>query len=157
MCALQVPSDSILTETLAVNTTGIQTHLNCIKPTSFNTATISSSNVTLQATFSAGCNVSLNLDPSDGTDQFSVTAASTCAPSNQDLNFQPVVFWFYHLTDSGAPEGTAVFCQPSIAIFEIETSMNLNDGSLGTCTIVEPFNNTNNVTGNPLNSEAYNG
>lgn len=35
--------------------------------------------------------------------------------------------------------------------------MNLNDGSMGACIIVEPFENTNNVTGNPLNGEAFNG
>lgn len=118
---------------------------------------LSSSNVTLQATFSATCNGSLSLNPNDGPDQFSVTAASTCAPSSQDLDFQPVFFWFYHLTESGDSQGTAVFCQPSIAIYVVETTMDLNAGSLGDCTIIEPFNSTNNVTGNPLNGEVYNG
>jgi hypothetical protein len=118
---------------------------------------VSSSNVTFQATFSDTCNGSLSLNPSDGPDQFSVTAASTCAPSNQDLDFQPVFFWFYHVTESGDSQGTAVFCQPSIAIFVVQTSMAMSDGSLGNCTIVEPFNATNNVTGSPLNGAAYNG
>lgn len=35
--------------------------------------------------------------------------------------------------------------------------MDLNDGSMGNCTIVEPFEYTNNVTGSPLNGEAFNG
>ncbi|OAX35822.1 hypothetical protein K503DRAFT_696301 [Rhizopogon vinicolor AM-OR11-026] len=151
------PPGSILNGTLGVNTTGIQTFVNCTKPTSFQTTTLSSSNVELQANFSAGCNGSLSLNPGNGPDQFSVEAASTCAPSNQDLDFQPVFFWFYHLTESGDSQGTAVFCQPSIAIFVVETTMDLNDGSLGNCTIVDTFNSTNNVTGNPLNGEAYNG
>lgn len=84
-------------------------------------------------------------------------AASTCAPSFQDLDFQPVFFWFYHVAESGDSQSTAVFCQPSIAIFVVETTMNMNDGSLGQCTIIEPYNSTNNVTGDPLNGEAYNG
>lgn len=157
ICALQPPAGSILNGTLAVNTTAIQTHVNCIKPTSFTTTNLTSSNVVLSATFSPSCNASLSLDPNDGPDQFSVTAASTCAPSYQDQNFQPVVFWYYHLSDNGDALGTAVFCQPSIAIFVVATTMNLNDGSMGACIIVEPFENTNNVTGNPLNGEAFNG
>ncbi|KAG2113491.1 uncharacterized protein F5147DRAFT_681196 [Suillus discolor] len=152
------PAGSILNGTLAVNTTAIQTHVNCIKPTSFTTTTnLTNSNVVLSATFSPSCNATLSLDPNDGPDQFSVTAASTCAPSYQDQNFQPVLFWYYHLSDNGDALGTAVFCQPTIAIFVVATTMNLNDGSMGACIIVEPFENTNNVTGNPLNGEAFNG
>ncbi|OJA11337.1 hypothetical protein AZE42_04932 [Rhizopogon vesiculosus] len=151
------PPGSILNGTLGVNTTGIRTLVNCTKPTSFQTTTLSSSSVELQANFSTGCNGSLSLDPGNGSDQFSVEAASTCAPSSQDLDFQPVFFWFYHLTESGDSQGTAVFCQPSIAIFVVETTMDLSNGSLGNCTIVDTFNSTNNVTGNPLNGEAYNG
>lgn len=151
------PPGSILNGTLAVNTTAIQTNVNCIKPTSFTTTNLSSTSIALEATFSASCNASLGLNPNDGPDQFSVTPASTCAPSYQDLNFQPVVFWFYHLSDNGDPLGTAVFCQPSIAIFVVETTMDLNDGSMGNCIIVEPYEDTNNVTGNPLNGEAFNG
>lgn len=151
------PPGSILNGTLAVNTTAVQTHVNCINPTSFTTTNLTSSDFVLSATFSATCNASLGLNPNDGSDQFSVTPASTCAPSYQDQNFQPVIFWYYHLTDNGDALGTAVFCQPSIAIFVVTTTMDLNDGSMGDCTIVEPFEYTNNVTGNPLNGEAFNG
>ncbi|KAG1748155.1 hypothetical protein EDB19DRAFT_1905206 [Suillus lakei] len=132
------PPGSILNGTLAVNTTAIQTHVNCIQPTSFTTTNLSSSSFVLEATFSA-------------------TSASTCAPSYQDQNFQPVFFWYYHLSDNGDAQGTAVFCQPSIAIFIVSTTMDLNDGSMGNCIIVEPFEYTNNVTGSPLNGEAFNG
>ncbi|KAG1858479.1 hypothetical protein F4604DRAFT_1794294 [Suillus subluteus] len=151
------PPGSILNGTLAVNTTAVQTHVNCINPTSFTTTNLTSSDFVLSATFSTTCNASLSLNPNDGPDQFSVTAASTCAPSYQDQNFQPVIFWYYHLSDNGDALGTAVFCQPSIAIFIVTTSMDLNDGSMGDCTIVEPFEYTNNVTGNPLNGQAFNG
>ncbi|KAG1864998.1 hypothetical protein DFJ58DRAFT_771933 [Suillus subalutaceus] len=151
------PAGSILNGTLAVNTTAVQTHVNCINPTSFTTTNLTSSDFVLSATFSTTCNASLSLNPNDGPDQFSVTAASTCAPSYQDQNFQPVIFWYYHLSDNGDALGTAVFCQPSIAIFIVTTSMDLNDGSMGDCTIVEPFEYTNNVTGNPLNGQAFNG
>jgi hypothetical protein len=50
-----------------------------------------------------------------------------------------------------------VFCQPSISVFVVSTTMDLDDGSMGDCIIVEPFQYTNNVTGSPLNGEAYNG
>ncbi|KAG2360273.1 hypothetical protein BDR07DRAFT_1487218 [Suillus spraguei] len=42
--------------------------------------------------------------------------------------------------------GTAVFCQPSIAISVVKTTMDLNNGSMGDCTTVERFNHPNNVT-----------
>jgi hypothetical protein len=151
------PPGFILNGTLAVNTTAVQTHVNCIKPTSFTTTNLTSSDFVSSATFSPSCNASLSLSRNDGSDQFSVTAASTCAPSYQDQNFQPVIFWYYHLSDNGDALGTAVFCQPSIAIFVVTTTMDLNDGSMGDCTILEPFEYTNNVTGNPLNGEAFNG
>ncbi|KAG2354931.1 hypothetical protein BDR07DRAFT_1493874 [Suillus spraguei] len=151
------PAGTILNGTLAVNTTAIQTHVNCIKPTSFITTNLTSSDFVLSAIFSPSCNGTVSLNPSDGTDQFSVTAASTCTSSYQDQNFQPVIFWYYHLSDNGDALGTAVFCQPSIAVFVVTTTMDLNDGSMGECIIVEPFDYTNNVTGNPLNGEAFNG
>ncbi|KAG0704064.1 hypothetical protein DFH29DRAFT_398763 [Suillus ampliporus] len=151
------PPGSILNGTLAINTTAIQTNVSCIPPTSFSTTNLSSSNVVLQATFPDNCNTSLSLNPNDGPDQFSVSAASTCAPSSLDLNFQPVFFWFYHATDSGDLQATAVFCQPSIAIFVVTTTMDLNNGSMGKCKSIKPFESTNNVTGSPLNGEAFNG
>jgi hypothetical protein len=156
-CPLQAPAGSILNGTLAVNTTAVQTHVNCIKPTSFTTTNLTNSSVVLSATFSPSCNATLSLNPNDGPDQFSVTAASTCAPSYHDQKFQPVFFWYYHLSDNGDALGAAVFCQPSIAVFVVSTTMDLDDGSMGDCIIVEPFQYTNNVTGSPLNSEAYNG
>jgi hypothetical protein len=124
---------------LAVNTTAVQTHVNCIKPTSFMMTNLTSSDFVSSATFSPSCNASLSLNRNNGFDQFSVTAVSTCAPSYQDQNFQPVIFWYYHLSDNGDALGTAVFCQPSIAIFVVTTTMDLNDGSMGDCTILEPF------------------
>lgn len=151
------PPGPILNGTLAVNATAVQTHVNCINPTSFTTTNLTSSSVVLSAVFSPSCNATLSLNPNDGPDQFSVTAASTCAPSDQDQNFQPVFFWYYHLSDNGDALGTAIFCQPSIAIFVVTTTMDLNDGSMGDCIIVEPFEYTNNVTGSPLNGEAFNG
>ncbi|KAG2072528.1 hypothetical protein BDR04DRAFT_1096508 [Suillus decipiens] len=151
------PPGSILNGTLAVEITAIQTHVNCTKPTSFTTTNLTGSDVVLSAIFSPSCNGSLSLDPSDGTDQFSVTAASTCATSNQDQNFQPIFFWYYRLSDNGDALGTAVFCQPSIAIFVVKTTMDLNNGSMGKCTIVRPFDHPNNVTSNPLNGQAFNG
>ena len=51
----------------------------------------------------------------------------------------------------------AVFCQPTINVFAMMTTMDLSNGTLGTCTILDASVGSNNVTGSPLNGRAFNG
>ncbi|KAI6008774.1 hypothetical protein F5J12DRAFT_905161 [Pisolithus orientalis] len=83
----------------------------------------------------------------DGSQQYSVINASS------------FVFWYY-LQDTSAtndPQVSAIFCQPSMRVFTMSTSMNLGNGTLGDCTILQNFTEPNNVTGDPLNSQIFNG
>ncbi|KAF9221127.1 hypothetical protein BS17DRAFT_785959 [Gyrodon lividus] len=154
----QPPSESYLNGTLAVNTTGIQTHVNCVGPDSLNLTT-ASGNYIASAAFPGGCSASLVFSPINGNEQYSVLNASNCSPEDLDVMFQPVIFWFYLMGEASdnEPQITGVYCNPTMKVFVMETSMNLNDGSLGDCTILYPYESSNNVTGSPLNGQPYNG
>lgn len=141
-----------------MNTTGIRSQVNCVNPTSLN-LTPSGGNYTAQATFRNGCSANLDFTASAGNQQYSVLNAGSCASQGQDIEFQPVVFWYYFQdTSSGSgPEVAAVFCEPMINIFAMSASMDLSSGTLGNCTILDTYVQPNNVTGNPLNGQAFSG
>ena len=152
--SFQTPPGSYLNGTLAVNTTGIRTNVNCIDPNSLNLS-ISGSNYTAQATFPNYCSASLSFSTSNGNRQYSVLAASGCGSQGQNIEFQPVVFWYYFqgTSASSTPQVDAVFCQPTIC----RHRWTLSDGTLGNCTILGHYVKANNVTGSPLNDKAFNG
>lgn len=65
---------------------------------------------------------------------------------------------FYHLRDSdSSPEAKTVFCTPTIEIFNVMATANLNNGSLANVTTLTGYTTPNNVTGGPLNGQAFNG
>jgi hypothetical protein len=138
-----------------VNTTGIQTEVNCVSPDSLN-LTAASGDYVISATFPGGCSAGLTFSPGNGDQQYSVLNASNCAPAGMDIMFQPVVFWF-HLLGDNEPQVAGVYCNPTVSVFMMETSVNLTDGSLGNCTALYEDVSPNNVTGSPLNGHPYNG
>ncbi|KAH7886617.1 hypothetical protein F5I97DRAFT_1020265 [Phlebopus sp. FC_14] len=154
----EAPSASYLNGTLAVNTTGIQTNVNCVNPTSLHLTT-SNSGYIAEATFPGGCLAHLAFSAANGNEQYSALNVSNCAPSGLDISHQPVVFWYYLMDSStdSQPYLASVFCQPTMRIFVIQTSMDLNDGSLGSCSILYEDESSNNVTGSPLHGQPYNG
>jgi hypothetical protein len=66
------------------------------------------------------------------------------------------MFWYFHFDEDGAPAGAAVFCAPSIAVFSITATANLNNGSLANVAIIDDYTVPNNVTAEPLLGQAYN-
>ncbi|KAG8215750.1 hypothetical protein J3R82DRAFT_7648 [Butyriboletus roseoflavus] len=150
----QAPPGSYLNGTLAINTTAIQTKVNCVSPASLNVTSANGSYVA-SATFPGGCFASNAFNPGNGTEQYNVINASSCASPGLDIVFQPVVFWFYLNTSS--PQVASVYCNPTMNVFTVGTSMDLSNSSLGPCTILEPEEGTNNVTGSPQNGRPYNG
>ncbi|KAF8840118.1 hypothetical protein BDN67DRAFT_996927 [Paxillus ammoniavirescens] len=154
----QAPPDSYLNGTLAVNTTGIKSEVNCVSPDSLNLTT-TSGNYTASATFPGGCSASLIFNPANGDEQYSVLNVSNCAAVGVDITFQPVVFWFYLMggASNNEPQVAGVYCNPTMSVFTMETSMNLNDGSLGACTPLYSDVSSNNVTGSPLHGQPFNG
>lgn len=147
-----------LNGSLAVNTTGLQTEVNCINTESLN-LTSSVGNYVARATFPNTCIANFTFGIADGNQQYSVINISSCALKGQDISFQPVIFWYYFQdrTTTDDPQVSAIFCQPSMKAFAIMTSMNLNNGTLGDCTTLQNFTEPNNVTGAPLNGQVFNG
>lgn len=147
-----------LNGSLAVNTTGLQTEVNCINTESLN-LTSSVGNYVARATFPNTCIANFTFGIADGNQQYSVINTSSCALKGQDISFQPVIFWYYFqdMTTTDDPQVSAIFCQPSMKAFAIMTSMNLNNGTLGDCTTLQNFTEPNNVTGAPLNGQVFNG
>ena len=137
-----------------MNTTAIQTEVNCASPTSLNVTNVDGSYVA-SATFPSGCSASNTFSPINGTQQFNVVNADSCASAGLDVEFQPVVFWFY--LNASSPQVASVYCNPTMNVFTVQTSMNLTTAALGPCTIIEPAGGTNNVTGSPQNGRPYNG
>ncbi|KAF8553065.1 hypothetical protein OG21DRAFT_1485715 [Imleria badia] len=150
----QAPPSSYLNGTLAVNITAIQTEVNCASPTSLDVTNVDGS-YTASATFPSGCSATNVFSPSNGTQQFSVVNANSCASAGLNVEFQPVVFWFF--LNASSPQVASVYCNPTMNVFTVQTSMNLTTASLGPCTIIEPAGGTNNVTGSPQNGRPYNG
>ncbi|KAI6127127.1 hypothetical protein F5141DRAFT_1085716 [Pisolithus sp. B1] len=134
-----------LNGSLAVNTTGLQTEVNCINTESLS-LTSSGGNYIAQAAFLNTCSADFTFGIADGNQQYSVTNASSCALESQD-----------NMTTTDDPQVSAIFCQPSMNVFTILTSMNLNNGTLGDCTALQNFTEPNNVTGDPPNGQVFNG
>lgn len=105
--------------------------------------------------FPGGCSASSQFSPGNGAEQYNVVNASSCASPGLDIMFQPVVFWFYLNTSS--PQVASVYCNPTMNVLTVGTSMDLSNSALGPCTILNPVEGTNNVTGSPLNGHPYNG
>ncbi|KAG6844990.1 hypothetical protein H0H87_001933 [Tephrocybe sp. NHM501043] len=77
--------------------------------------------------------------------------------ANSVVQFQPVMFWYFHNKTDGTPEVKTVFCAPSIKAFDVTASANIEDKSLTDVTILNDHVSDNNVTGSPLDGKAFNG
>ncbi|KAI6021005.1 hypothetical protein EDC04DRAFT_2939447 [Pisolithus marmoratus] len=144
--------------TLVVNTTGLRTEVNCVSTESLD-LTSSDGNYSVQATFPNACIASFTFGAANGNQQYSVINANNCAPAGEEISFQPVVFWYYFqdTTATDGPHVSAVFCQPSMNVFIMATSMDLGNSALGDCTILQNFTEPNNVTEGSLNGRIFNG
>lgn len=153
---IQFPENPVLNGSMIVDTVGIQTQVNCALPATFNLNTPGSGNYTIQSTSAQGCSNTATFDPSSSEQQYGVSVVSNCG-SASSINFQPVMFWYFHLNSQQKPEARGVFCQPTIGIFNIKATANLNNGSLANVTVLNDYAPSNNVTGSPMNGQAFNG
>ncbi|KAJ7320803.1 hypothetical protein DFH08DRAFT_970524 [Mycena albidolilacea] len=150
------PPDSVLNGTLSVNTTAIKSTANCEAPQTFALTTPGTSNFTIDASNSAGCSGSVTFDPeaTSTSTQYGATAIANCG--SDDVQYQPVMFWFFHRQDDGTPQGASVFCNPTIETFNVIAEVDLNNGLPIGVTAVDEATTPNNVTGDPLNGQAFN-
>jgi hypothetical protein len=84
------------------------------------------------------------------------------AYASTPLQFLPVIFWFF--TYQPTPSASATFCFPTIELFDVSVNVDLASGNLTQVTELGPFTGSSNfsslssnITGAPLNGQAYNG
>lgn len=149
------PTNSYLNGTMGVNTTGIQTNVNCARPNQLSlTPTSNPNNSIISATSIDGCSVEVSLNPNNAEQQYGVTNVPNCGANSTDIAFQPVFFWFWQQSPKNS---AAVFCQPLIQLFDVTAFAFLNNNSLTNVTKVDNYPTANNVSGAPLNGVPYNG
>src|SRR5262245_33367733 len=140
---------------MAVNTTGIQTLVNCANPISSSLLT-PGGNYTILATSDKECAANVTFNPATADQQYGVIPGD-CGATGLNVSQQGVMFWYFHRRQDGTPEAKSVFCQPTINVFNIVATANLNNGSLANVTVINAYTPSNNVTEAPLGGHAFNG
>jgi hypothetical protein len=76
---------------MGVNTTGIQTNVNCARPNQLSVTPSSNPNSsTISATSIDGCSLQVSLNPNSAAQQYGVVNVPNCGTSSTDVAFQPV-------------------------------------------------------------------
>ncbi len=77
---------------MGVNTTGIQTDVNCARPNQLSVTPSSTSSNTsvISATSIDGCSLQVSLDPNNAEQQYGVVNVPNCGTSSTNVAFQPV-------------------------------------------------------------------
>ena len=116
---------------------------------------------TNSATFS-GCTYSWTVDKSS-QHLFGAQVMTPCSAFNTTVEFMPVIFWFF--TYEPTAMASVTMCAPSIALHNVAVTVDLSTSNL---TSVQTLGNVvpgqgnftqhaGNLTGAPLNGQAYNG
>jgi len=115
--------------TFLVNTTGLQSNVNCSNPSEQPIVTpTEGANFTLSSKSMDGCVHNVTFDSNVTTHGVEPVPCPGNAAS-LDVQFQPVMFWYYLDSDSGSQVKT-VFCTPNVVIAEIQILANLSNGVL---------------------------
>ncbi len=158
----QLPDNPGLNASILVNTTGVRTNINCEQSTSLNlnTSTPPYYNITAQGADGCSATVQFNISASSLDEQQYGSApanAQNCGlPADTDIDFLPLMFWFYNTDAQNIPQAAAVICRPQIQLFNVMANVNLNNGSLVDVTILNNYTAPNNVSGDPLDGKVYN-
>jgi len=147
--------------TVSANTTAIKTSSNC-SPMAVQSTATGGGGWNNDATFD-GCTFSFYTGPTT-TRQFGVDVMPDCNNTGAPEYFRPIIFWFFTF-DTTPPQGSATFCAPTIALFDVVANVDINTGNLTSIQELQPFNTSTslfaslskNVTGAPLNGQAFNG
>jgi hypothetical protein len=110
-----------------------------------------------------GCNYNFTVNTT-ANNQFGADVMPDCNNTGAPPHFRPIVFWFFTL-ETTPPQGVATFCAPTISLLDVSAIVDMNNGSLISVLEIQPFNTSTspfaslsqNVTGPPLNGQAFNG
>jgi hypothetical protein len=68
------------------------------------------------------------------------------------------MFWFFiNNSTGGAPQEKTVFCLPTIGLYTVNVTVGVSNNTVVNVTLVDNYPLSNNITGPPLNGEAFNG
>jgi hypothetical protein len=82
--------------------------------------------------------------------------SADCASESQlSISFRQVVFWFY--TPSPSVVLTAIFCSPTIELWNVTVTIDPTTTSVTSLTPRQQIQNVSSITGPPGNGRAYNG
>lgn len=166
--------------TLYLNTPAIQTQVQCVSGSvtlsnGQNTTKDSSPAVTMTATLGSGatggynssCTFEVDIDtPSvnwqsgattvqPSCNQYITTGSKSGLPTDDlAVDFRSVAFWAYSWD---AKSGAAIFCTPQITANNVLVKTNVTTNTIWNITSTGTYSPGNNVTGSPLNGQAYNG
>ncbi|GJJ13001.1 hypothetical protein Clacol_007250 [Clathrus columnatus] len=154
----QYPSSVSSNSTVTVNTTAIETILNCTSPSV--DVIPNPPNTTLQVTIAPNCTRTVIIDPASSTSQYGVQAITDCAGGDTDSpEFAPALFWFYTVgSGTGQLLARAVFCDISLKTAAVETTVDGKTGLLTDLNVIgEVGFDSNNITSGAFSGNAFNG
>lgn len=116
---------------------------------------------TNNATFN-GCTFSYQVNKST-PHLFGTDIMPDCGAGTTEY-FRPIVLWFFTY-DSTPPQSSATHCAPVISLWEVEAQVDIASMNMTSVKETRPFNastspfasSSSNITGAPLNGQAYNG
>ncbi|KAF7305525.1 hypothetical protein HMN09_00805400 [Mycena chlorophos] len=151
------PTDTGLNGSMTVNTTAVQSNPNCSDPNATPQFTLVDTTSAVITTSSVdNCIANVTIDPTVSEQQYGVANVPNCGPARNET-FQQVVFWFYqNLNNSTSPQLATVFCNPSMALYQVMASADLLSGQLTNVTPLNEYTTPNNVSGAPINSVPFN-
>ncbi|EMD35947.1 hypothetical protein CERSUDRAFT_115895 [Gelatoporia subvermispora B] len=160
----QALDDLGLNATLTFATTGVNSLPNCEVTTSHVDVSDTARSI-INATAADGCSATIIFDSSVTTtvngNRYAYGANQTnlasCGVSpSTDIDFQPVAFWFY-TNSTGSAQAQTVICRPEIQVSDVSVTVWVNNNTLLDVQPSANYTAANNVTGNPLNGQAFNG
>lgn len=67
------------------------------------------------------------------------------------------MFWYFSKRPSdGQNQADSIFCWPTLQIMNVHATVSLNNNSMTSCERVEDYPAANNITGPPMNGDAFN-
>ncbi|KDQ58771.1 hypothetical protein JAAARDRAFT_34626 [Jaapia argillacea MUCL 33604] len=156
----QIMMDTAVNGSVLANTTAVLSNPNCQSPSSMNMTGDGRGGWRNVATF-PGCTYSWSVS-NTSENLFGVDLCSGSNSSTPDY-FSPVVFWFFTYEPTVA--SSATFCSPTISLWDVSVTVDLDTSNLTSVTPTAQFNSqtsnfagaSGNVTGAPLFGKAYNG
>lgn len=106
------------------------------------------------ATF-GGCTYSYSVGPTTSI-LFGTDVMPDCNDAGTPEFLRPIIFWFFTY-DSTPPQGSATHCAPNISLWDVAVTVDIDTRNLTSVQEIRPFESSNNVTGAPLNGQAFNG